>query len=488
MTTRRDFVKKAAGAGLGAAAIATVPGAANAAARIDVAGAPAIRTTLVRPTAIASGNGVAAVAEAVRVIQNGGDTLEAVVRGVNIVELDPDDMSVGYGGLPNEDGVVQLDASVMHGPTRGAGSVGCLEGVRTPSRVAVAVMRYTDHVMLVGEGARLFARRMGFDTNEELLTEESRRRWLEWRARHSPVDDWLTPSESGERVEGHTIDVGSSGQSADREFGLFDYHGDPMHSFDGVRPWGTINCDAVDAQGNLSGVTTTSGLFGKLPGRVGDSPIIGAGLYVDNDVGAAGSTGRGEAVIKTVGSHTIVEGMRRGLSPTDACLEACRRIVTWTIEPRLLREDGRPNFNVEFYALDKQGRHGGAAIYEGSRYAANVDGVATSPDAHSCSRGGGSTPCRGPIFAPELRRYGDSLGQRPSAPTRSPPPLAVGACHAPRRDPHADVGPRAHAGLRRRAVRARRQGEPPASARGARAPRHHLRPPRPGDRREPGRL
>lgn len=373
MTTRRDFVRKAAGAGLGAAAIVSVPGAVSACAGTESVGMPALRRTLVPPTAIASGNGVVAVAEAVRVMQNGGDTLEAVVRGVNIVELDPDDISVGYGGLPNEDGVVQLDASVMHGPTRGAGSVGALEGVRTPSRVAVAVMRYTDHVMLVGEGARLFARRMGFDVDEDLVTEESRRRWLELRARHSDQDDWLTPAESGEQVEGHTIDIGARGRSADSDFGMLDSH-------DGVRPWGTINCDAIDAHGNLSGATTTSGLFFKMPGRVGDSPIVGAGLYVDNDVGAAGSTGRGEAVIKTVGSHTIVEAMRRGLGPTDACLEACRRIVTWTVERRLLRPDGRPNFDVEFYALDKQGRHGGASIWAGSRYALNVDGAASTPD------------------------------------------------------------------------------------------------------------
>lgn len=371
MTTRRDFVRKAAGTGLGAAAVVAVPGAWSPEA-LGV-GAPAVRRSLVPPTAIASANGVAAVAEAVHTLQNGGDTLEAVVRGVNIVELDPNDISVGYGGLPNEDGVVQLDASVMHGRTRGAGAVGALEGVRTPSRVAVAVMRYTDHVMLVGAGARTFARRMGFDVDEELLTEESRRRWLEWRARHSDEDDWLTPAESGEEVDAHTIDVGGRGRSADDEFGM-------LHSYDGVRPWGTINCNAVDAQGNLSGVTTTSGLFAKLPGRVGDSPIIGAGLYVDNDIGAAGSTGRGEAVIKTVGAHTVVEAMRGGLSPTDACLEACRRIARWTVEPRLLREDGRPRFNVQFYALDRSGRHGGAALWSGSRYALNADGAASLPD------------------------------------------------------------------------------------------------------------
>jgi N4-(beta-N-acetylglucosaminyl)-L-asparaginase len=274
-------------------------------------------------------------------------------------------MTVGYGGLPNEDGVVQLDASVMHGPTRGAGSVASLEGVRTPSLVAVAVMRYTDHVMLVGDGARRFARAMGFDADDDLLTDASRGQWLEMRARLSPDDDWLLPAESGEGVRGFTRDAGG------KELGGAD---GASRSWDGVRPMGTINCNAVDRDGNVSGVTTTSGMFYKLDGRVGDSPIIGAGLYTDNDVGSAGATGRGEAVIKTCGSHTVVEAMRAGSSPTDSCLEACRRIVRWTIEPRLLDENGRPNFNVEFYAVNKRGEHGSASIWSGGRYAVNLDG------------------------------------------------------------------------------------------------------------------
>jgi N4-(beta-N-acetylglucosaminyl)-L-asparaginase len=295
----------------------------------------------VTPVAIASGNGAAAVARAIEVLEAGGDTLEAVVRGVNLVEEDPSDMTVGYGGLPNEDGVVQLDASVMHGPTRGAGSVAALEGVRAPSLVAVAVMRYTDHVMLVGEGARRFARAMGFRADEELLTDAARAQWLELKARLSPTDDWLVPSQSGEPVRDFRRDPGRADSTAT---------GAPASSsWDGVRPMGTIHCSAVDAAGDVSGVTTTSGLFYKLAGRVGDTPLVGAGLYTDNDVGSAGSTGRGEAVIKTCGSHVVVEAMRSGASPTDACLEACRRIVRWTVEPRLLDERGRPDFNVEFY-------------------------------------------------------------------------------------------------------------------------------------------
>ena len=359
MTSRRDFLRHAAGAGI-AANLGAFPFSGLATA------SPAPRRQALRPTAVASANGLEAVNLAVRILQEGADTLEAVVRGVNLVEEDPGDTSVGYGGLPNADGVVQLDASVMHGPTRGAGAVGALEGVRAPSLVAVAVMRYTDHVMLVGEGARRFARELGFDADQELLTEESRQRWLEWRARLSPDDDWLQPGESGENVRRISPLLRGGGPGGD--------DGAMLDSTDGVRPMGTINCNAIDAAGNISGVTTTSGLFFKLPGRVGDSPLIGAGLYADNDVGSAGSTGRGEANIKVCGGHTVVELMRGGMSPTDACLETCRRIVRWTVEKRLLAEDGRPDFNVNFYALNKKGEFGAAAIFGGMRFAVNVDG------------------------------------------------------------------------------------------------------------------
>ncbi|HSJ15222.1 MAG TPA: N(4)-(beta-N-acetylglucosaminyl)-L-asparaginase [Longimicrobiales bacterium] len=371
MTSRRQFFRQAARAGVGAAALGAFPFPPPLAAL----GAPAVRRSRVRPVAVASANGLAAVAEAMRVLASGGDTLEAVVRGVNIVERDPGDRSVGYGGLPNEDGVVQLDASVMHGPTRGAGAVAALEGVRTPSLVAVAVMRYTDHVLLVGEGARRFARAMGFDADEELLTEEARLAWLRLRARLSPDDDWLTPEESGEGIRDFTREPGAS-RAGEEPAGAAGFE-----SFDGVRPMGTINCNAVDAAGNVSGVTTTSGLFYKLSGRVGDSPIIGAGLYADNDVGSAGSTGRGEAVIKTCGAHTVIELLRQGRSPTDACLEACRRIVRWTVEKRLLRPDGRPDFDVNFYAVNTAGEYGAASIWSGGRYAVNVDGAGSLQDA-----------------------------------------------------------------------------------------------------------
>ena len=362
MKSRRDFIRTSAGAGITAAAGLGVAGPASAGKRDPsqpLSGAPFVRRSAVVPVSVASGNGVESVAVAVNTVAAGGDTLDGVVQGVNIVERDPDDTSVGFGGRPNLDGVVQLDSSVMHGPSRGAGAVACLEGIKTPSLVAVDVMRHTDHVLLVGKGAQRFAVSMGHRL-ENLLTERARRDWIEWRAKMSATDDYITPAESGypgEPLEGDE-----------------DYGDSLLDSHDGVRPQGTINCNVVNRDGDISGVTTTSGLAYKVPGRVGDSPIVGAGLYVDNDVGACGSTGRGEAVIKTCGSHSVVELMRSGMSPTDACLEALRRIVAFTVEPRLQREDGRPNFNVNYYAVNKNGEHGGAAIWSGARFALCVEG------------------------------------------------------------------------------------------------------------------
>jgi N4-(beta-N-acetylglucosaminyl)-L-asparaginase len=356
MGNRRDFIKTSAGVGAGAA-LGVFPR--------SLRGAPAVIIRRVTPTCVASANGLGAVSRAIEELANGADTIEAIVRGVNLVEEDPSDTSVGYGGLPNQDGVVQLDSSLMHGPTRGAGAVAAIEGVKRPSLVALDVMRYTDHHLLVGEGAQRFAASMGHKI-EDLLTDESRRRWIEWRARLSDQDDYLLPEESGERIG---------------RFRTPDEFGDGLlDSHDGIRPQGTINCDIVDANGDISSVTTTSGLAYKIPGRVGDSPIIGAGQYCDNDVGAAGSTGRGEAVIKTCGSHTIVEMMRNGMHPEDACLEALRRIVHVTVESRLKGDDGRPNFGVNYYAVNKNGEYGAAAIWSGARYAVSVDGVSRHED------------------------------------------------------------------------------------------------------------
>jgi len=296
--------------------------------------------------AVASENGLAAVARAVQRMEAGLAPVEAAVDGVALVEADPEDVTVGYGGLPNSDGVVQLDACCMDGPTMRAGAVAALEGFRHPARVAFEIMRRTTRVLLVGEGAARFAASLGFET-ENLLTERARKIWLYWRGQMSAIDDWMaTPDLIGDP------DV----QWFIREHGA-------------IAPHGTINLCAVNAAGDLGGTTTTSGLFFKIPGRVGDSPLIGAGLFVDNEVGAAGSTGRGESVIQIAGAHTIVELMRAGAAPRDACLGALDRLVRATRVPYLLDADGRPNFDVKFYAVNKAGEAAAAAIWAGAKYA-----------------------------------------------------------------------------------------------------------------------
>lgn len=321
-------------------------------------GAPAIHVpSAVKPVVIASGNGHSVknggdetcVQIAFRMITEGADVLDALIAGVNIVELDPADASVGYGGLPNADGVVQLDSCCMHGPKKWAGGVACLEGVRTPSLVAKAVMEQTDHHLLVGKGAQEFARGVGFTIEPDLNTENSRRAWLEWKRR---IDNqhYLDPSKRG----GGGLEVAL--QMA-RE-GLID----PDHVF------GTINCDGINAKGELCGVTTTSGLAFKIPGRVGDSPILGAGLYVDGVVGAAGSTGRGEANLYNLCSFLVVEELRRGAHPKDAGLAALRRVAANT-EKRLQNDKGQPNFGLQFYVLDAQGRHAGVTLNGRATYA-----------------------------------------------------------------------------------------------------------------------
>jgi len=289
------------------------------------------------------------VARAFRMITEGADVLDALIAGVNIVELDPTDTSVGYGGLPNADGVVQLDACCMHGPKKWAGGVAGLEGVKTPSLAAKAVMTHTDHHLLVGAGAQQFAREMGFEILPDLNTELSRRLWLEWKRRTDP-DHYLDPTkreEAGRRVSMQMVNEGKI---------------DPDHYY------GTINCNGINSAGDVCGVTTTSGLAFKIPGRVGDSPILGAGLYVDNAIGAAGSTGRGEANLYNLCSYLIIEEMRRGASGKDAGMTALKRVAENT-EHRLRAANGNPNFGLNFYILDKAGRHCGVCLSGHSRYA-----------------------------------------------------------------------------------------------------------------------
>lgn len=361
--SRRDFVISSAAAGITA-------GAAGKAAAQGKAPAAKI-SNRVRPVVVASSNGFtmrnggqqSCVETAFERIVNGDDVLDALIAGVNIVELDPEDASVGYGGRPNADGVVQLDACCMHGPKKQAGGVAALEGVRTPSLVARAVMDQTDHHLLTGPGAQDFARMMGFRIEDDLNTEKSRRQWLEWKRRIDP-EHYLDPDKRFQAGRRAAEDMLREGIIAEDEY------------------YGTINCNGVNPNGEVCGVTTTSGLSWKIPGRVGDSPILGAGLYVDNAVGAAGSTGRGEANLYGLCSFVIVEEMRRGRHPKDAGMEALKRIRDNTIEPRLLNERGEPNFNVNFYIVDKLGRYAGVAIYaasDSSRFALCTENGAEHP-------------------------------------------------------------------------------------------------------------
>ena len=301
----------------------------------------------VLPVAIASGNGLRATQKAVDLLRSGGDTLDAVIAGANLQEDDAEDTSVGYGGLPNEEGVVELDASVMHGSSRRAGAVASLRGIKYPSRVARLVMERTDHLLLVGEGALRFARAHGFQ-DQNLLTEKSRLAWLTWKEKLSDRDAWGpgldAPREAQQESFAFAPDPALLAWA--REVAL-----DP--------PTGTITCLAVDSRGDISGVTTTSGLAFKIPGRVGDSPLIGCGLFVENEVGAAGATGRGEECIKINGAHTVVELMRRGAAPREACLEALRRVVAnYNHNRKKLAQ-----FDLSFYAVNKRGQHGAASLW-----------------------------------------------------------------------------------------------------------------------------
>ena len=315
MLTRRTFI----------ASVSLSPWVAQAPQNKPATGARPATRRASRPLVISSDNGIRAVERAMLVLKSGGDTLDAVVEGVTLVEDDPEDQGVGLGGLPNAEGEVELDASVMYGPTGAAGAVGALKSIRNPAKVARLVMQRTTRVFLVGEGALQFALAQGFQ-RENLLTEKSRLAWLKWKEELSGSDDWVAP---------------------------------PTQKVEGKRPQGTINCLAIDSAGDLSGVTTTSGLAFKPPGRVGDSPIIGAGLYVDNAVGAAGSTGNGEANIRIVGAHTVVELMRQGKTAEQACLETLKRVVD-------LFKGNPPQLN--FYAVNKKGESGAASIYKGAGY------------------------------------------------------------------------------------------------------------------------
>ncbi len=312
MTSRRNFIGKMAAGVAGISAMMTTKGLfANTPASMEpVTGSPLVLSTW--------RFGVQANAEAWKVLSSGGRALDAVEQGVMLVEADPSERSVGYGGRPDRDGRVTLDACIMDDKLN-IGSVACLEHIMHPISVARAVMEKTPHVMLVGDGALQFAVAQGFK-KQNLLTAESEKEWKEWlkTSQYKPIAN----------IENHD----------------------------------TIGMIALDAAGNLSGACTTSGMAFKMHGRVGDSPIIGAGLYVDNEVGAATATGHGEEVIRIAGCHLVVELMRQGRSPQEACQEAVERVY---------RKQGARSKDIQvgFIAISKDGRYGAYCLQPGFNYA-----------------------------------------------------------------------------------------------------------------------
>jgi N4-(beta-N-acetylglucosaminyl)-L-asparaginase len=300
---------------------------------------------------IASGNGLRCVVRSMELLKQGFDPADCVVQGVRIIEDDPEDMSVGLGGLPNADGIVELDASVMYGPTHKSGAVASIRNIKNPAMVALAVLRQTDHCLLVGDGALRFATSLGF-IEENLLTEKAREEWMRWKANMSKDDDWLNDDEQDAPVGKPWVDSRTARGPRDLSF-----------------TYGTVHCAIVSEKKDVASCTTTSGLSWKIPGRVGDSPIIGAGNYCDNAVGTAGCTGRGESCITNLAAHTMVMLMGAGKTPSQAAWECAKKVADHTKEKRLLDAKGRPNFNASFYAMNTFGAWGGACLYAGGSMA-----------------------------------------------------------------------------------------------------------------------
>lgn len=352
---RRALLRGAAAATLGGSA------AANA--------APAVRTSrgggLRRggPTLIGSANALRGMEKFYGDLQGGAEPLDVAIDVVKIVEADPNDHSVGLGGLPDEEGNVTLDAAVMHGPTHNSGAVAYIKDILHPSEVARLVMERTDHCLIVGDGAYRFARSHGHP-HTDLLTERAREIWMMWKESMSTRDDRLPPVPKGAKKDGKSgmvVDV--DGEKVAASDLLFE-----------KRITGTIHCSALGKSGDIACTTTTSGLAWKIPGRIGDSPIVGAGLYCDQEVGSAGGTGRGESAILANASFAVVEQMRAGAAPKDALTEVLKRVQRQAVrmakwQPGLVGKDGLPTFDLQLYCVDLEGRTAGMSLRGGGSYA-----------------------------------------------------------------------------------------------------------------------
>ena len=362
---RRKLLGTAALGALGA----SVGGAAHAAPAVHARGRRR-QDGSAPPTMVGSANALRGMREAYDDLAAVARPLDAAIAVVKPVEADPDDHSVGLGGLPDEEGNVTLDAAVMDGTTHNSGAVGCIQNILHPSEVARLVMERTDHCLIVGEGAYRFAREHGHP-HTELLTESARRIWLRWRESMSERDDRLPPrpkrADDADDDGGWMIELDGERVAVDDL--LFER-----------RITGTIHCSALSKRGEVACTTTTSGLAWKIPGRVGDSPIVGAGLYCDAEAGSAGGTGRGESAVLANAGFAAVELIRQGAAPADALREVLRRVQrqaqrasAW--QPGLVGEDGKPAFDLQLYALDLDGRTAGVSLRGRGRYAvADPDG------------------------------------------------------------------------------------------------------------------
>ncbi len=322
------------------------------------------------PMLVSSANGWNGADTGYELLRRGHDTLDAAIAVGKVQEDDPNDSSVGLGGLPNEDGVVELDSSCMHGPTRRAGSVGGVRNIKNVALLGQAVMQHTGHVMLVGEGAEKFGYAMGFQ-KENLLTERSRQTWMLWKETHTNQDWWgpgladpnwkpnpELPPETSELWQEQLRKL----EELAEKLGI-----EPEYRAEAIRavlqpPHGTIHCSCLNEKNEMSGMTTTSGLAWKLAGRCGDTPIVGAGCYCDQDVGSAGATGSGEENIRIAGAHTIIENMRKGMDPKDAGLDALKRI-----ERNYNKDMNKLRYvSMNFYILRKDGAYAGCTLWSGA--------------------------------------------------------------------------------------------------------------------------